>query len=152
MKHYLLTMALAVGALSASADVTLVVADGAGQQKYGVADIGKIAFTGSTMDIYGKDATRIGSFDLAEITKLFFSDGADGVAEINPDGALKFKMTGNVITVDGLTSPADAYVVAANGRVAMAVGQWDGAQLDVASLPSGVYVLAVGRAAFKFIK
>ena len=148
MKKQLLTIALLAGALTASAGVNLVVS-GQQQQSFAVGDIGKITFTESTMDVYGKDS---GTFSLSDITKLFFSDKEGNVTEINPDGALKFAKTGNTLKVDGLSAPADAFIVSASGRIVMQQKQWDGNSLDISSLTDGVYILAVGNAAFKFIK
>ena len=152
MRKQLLTMALIFGALTATAGVNLVVAGSGQQQSFSVGDIGKISFTESEMEIYGKGANRLGSFPLQEIAKLFFGDKSDGIAEINPDGALRFQKNGDVLKVDGLPTPTDAYVVGADGRVAMQRRQWDGDGLDVSGLPEGVYIIAVGNAAFKFIK
>ena len=117
MKKQLLTIALLAGALTASAGVNLVVS-GQQQQSFAVGDIGKITFTESTMDVYGKDSGKIGTFSLSDITKLFFS----------------------------------AFIVSASGRIVMQQKQWDGNSLDISSLTDGVYILAVGNAAFKFIK
>lgn len=154
MKKQLLTIALLAGALTASAGVNLVVS-GQQQQSFAVGDIGKITFTESTMDVYGKDSGKIGkigTFSLSDITKLFFSDKEGNVTEINPDGALKFAKTGNTLKVDGLSSATDAFIVSASGRIVMQQKQWDGNSLDISSLTDGVYILAVGNAAFKFIK
>ncbi len=151
MKKQLLTIALLAGALTASAGVNLVVS-GQQQQSFAVGDIGKITFTESTMDVYGKDSGKIGTFSLSDITKLFFSDKEGTVTEINPDGALKFAKTGNTLKVDGLSAPADAFIVSASGRIVMQQKQWDGNSLDISSLTDGVYILAVGNTAFKFIK
>jgi len=115
-------------------------------------DIGKITFTESTMDVYGKDSDKIDTFSLSDITKLFFSDKEGNVTEINPDGALKFAKTGNTLKVDGLSAATDAFIVSASGRIVMQQKQWDGNSLDISSLTDGVYILAVGNAAFKFIK
>ena len=149
MKKQLLTIALLAGALTASAGVNLVVS-GQQQQSFAVGDIGKITFTESTMDVYGKDSGKIGTFSLSDITKLFFSDKEGNVTEINPDGALKFAKTGNTLNVDGLS--AATFIVSASGRIVMQQKQWDGNSLDISSLTDGVYILAVGNAAFKFIK
>lgn len=154
MKKQLLTIALLAGALTASAGVNLVVS-GQQQQSFAVGDIGKITFTESTMDVYGKDSGKIGkigTFSLSDITKLFFSDKEGNVTEINPDGALKFAKTGNTLKVDGLSAATDAFIVSASGRIVMQQKQWDGNSLDISSLTDGVYILAVGNAAFKFIK
>lgn len=51
-----------------------------------------------------------------------------------------------------LTASADAFIVSASGRIVMQQKQWDGNSLDISSLTDGVYILAVGNAAFKFIK
>ena len=134
MKKQLLTIALLAGALTASAGVNLVVS-GQQQQSFAVDDSGKI-----------------GTSSLSDITKLFFSDNEGNVTEINPDGALKFAKTGNTLKVDGLSAPADAFIVSASGRIVMQQKQWDGNSLDISSLTDGVYILAVGNAAFKFIK
>lgn len=154
MKKQLLTIALLAGALTASAGVNLVVS-GQQQQSFAVGDIGKITFTESTMDVYGKDSGKIGkigTFSLSDITKLFFSDKEGNVTEINPDGALKFAKTGNTLKVDGLSAATDAFIVSTSGRIVMQQKQWDGNSLDISSLTDGVYILAVGNAAFKFIK
>ncbi len=151
MKKQLLTIALLAGALTASAGVNLVVS-GQQQQSFAVGDIGKITFTESTMDVYGKDSSKIGTFSLSDITKLFFSDKEGNVTEINPDGTLKFTKTGNTLKVDGLSAATDAFIVSASGRIVMQQKQWDGNSLDISSLTDGVYILAVGNAAFKFIK
>ena len=118
MKKQLLTIALLAGALTASAGVNLVVS-GQQQQSFAVGDIGKITFTESTMDVYGKDSGKIGTFSLSDITKLFFSDKEGNVTEINPDGALKFAKTGNTLNVDGLSAATDAFIVSASGRIVM---------------------------------
>ena len=133
MKKQLLTIALLAGALTASAGVNLVVS-GQQQQSFAVGDIGKITFTESTMDVYGKDSDKIGTFSLSDITKLFFAK------------------TGNTLKVDGLSAATDAFIVSASGRIVMQQKQWDGNSLDISSLTDGVYILAVGNAAFKFIK
>ena len=111
MKKQLLTIALLAGVLTASAGVNLVVS---GQQQQSFADIGKIPFTESTMDVYGKDSDKIGTFSLSDITKLFFSDKEGNVTEINPDGALKFAKTGNTLKVDELSAATDAFIVSAS--------------------------------------
>ena len=85
------------------------------------------------------------SFAVGDIGKITFT-------EINPDGALKFAKTSNTLKVDGLSAPADAFIVSASGRIVMQQKQWDGNSLDISSLTDGVYILAVGNAAFKFIK
>ena len=46
----------------------------------------------------------------------------------------------------------NAFIVSASGRIVMQQKQWDGNSLDISSLTDGVYILAVGNAAFKFIK
>ena len=115
MKKQLLTIALLAGALTASAGVNLVVS-GKQQQSFAVGDIGKTTFSESTMDVYGKDSGKIGTFSLSDITKLFFSDKEGNVTEINPDGALKFAKTGNTLNVDGLSAATDAFIVSASGR------------------------------------
>ena len=151
MKHQFLRLALVSGDRPASAGVNL---GGSGQQQQSVAvgDIGKITFTESTMDVYGKDSGKIGTFSLSDITKLFFSDKEGNVTEINPDGALKFAKTGNTLKVDGLSAPADAFIVSTSGLIVMQQKQRDGNSLDISSLTDGVYILSVGNAAFKFIK
>ena len=141
----------AIKARCEAAGVNLVVS-GQQQQSFAVGDIGKITFTESTMDVYGKDSGKIGTFSLSDITKLFFSDKEGNVTEINPDGALKFAKTGNTLNVDGLSAATDAFIVSASGRIVMQQKQWDGNSLDISSLTDGVYILAVGNAAFKFIK
>ena len=141
----------AIKARCEAAGVNLVVS-GQQQQSFAVGDIGKITFTESTMDVYGKDSGKIGTFSLSDITKLFFSDKEGNVTEINPDGALKFAKTGNTLKVDGLSAATDAFIVSASGRIVMQQKQWDGNSLDISSLTDGVYILAVGNAAFKFIK
>ena len=130
MKKQLLTIALLAGVLTASAGVNLVVS-GQQQQSFAVGDIGKITFTESTMDVYGKDSGKIGTFSLSDITKLFFSDKEGNVTEINPDGMLKFSKSGNILKVDGLIAIIMA-VAAYAGQDVLKIHLKDGSTQTIA--------------------
>ena len=90
---------------------------------------------------------------LDNILKIFFKEGDAGVDRIVTDANLKLvRNSRNSIGVTGLETAADARIVNTAGSIVMMQRQWNGSDLDISALPSGVYVLVVGNNIFKFSK
>ena len=139
---------------SLTAEEKLVVLEKYGpESEFSIGGIGKIVFNDGKMTVFANGGDEIAGFDLDGISKLLFSDRQGGLTEINPDGNLEFYTTGDAIGVKGLQHPANAYIVNMSGQVCLVVKNWNGTpEIDISTLPDGVYVLAVDNAAFKFTK
>ena len=151
-KLCLLSAVLSVASLATASADNLVVEQASGSStQIPIDKIGKITFSESGLQVMDKNDSQIGSFSFSDIARLMF-DKNGGAAEINPDNALKFTKSGNTISVAGLETATDSYIVDASGRVHRVIKSWNGSPADVSELPNGVYVAVVGNAAFKFLK
>ena len=154
-KILVLSVPLLMSLSPVSAQDYLVVEEKSGDKTaVSVEEIRKITFDGGLMSVYRNNGEeQPAQFELDRIGRLLFGIVEGGVDEINPDGELVFYTAGDAVGVKGLEHPADAYVVNMGGQVCRVVKDWEGSpEIDVSALPAGVYVLVVGKAAFKFTK
>lgn len=123
-----------------------------GESSFDIGKIEEIRFEDGKI-VISSEGTVLAEFPLDAVNQLLFSDRQGGIAEINPGGQLEFYRSGDAVGVDGLAEPATACIVNMGGQVCRVVKGWTGKPaIDISSLPGGVYVLAVGKAAFKFTK
>lgn len=91
---------------------------------------------------------------LDDIMKILFDKDGSNVDRIVADTNLQLvRNSRNTIGITGLETTADARIVNTAGCIVMIQRQWNGSDIDISALPSGVYVLVVGNNnIFKFSK
>lgn len=153
MKKLLLFVSLLVG-LGSSFAQDIVVQTSSGQQTSVPLDnVKKITFDNGNL-LLSTNGSDDFELPLDDIMKIFFKEGDAGVDRIVTDANLKLvRNSRNSIGVTGLETAADARIVNTAGSIVMIQRQWNGSDIDISALPSGVYVLVVGtNNIFKFSK
>lgn len=153
MKKLLLFVSLLVG-LGSSFAQDIVVQSTSGQQTSVPLDnVKKITFDNGNL-LLSTNGSDDFELPLDDIMKIFFKEGDAGVDRIVTDANLKLvRNSRNSIGVTGLETAADARIVNTAGSIVMIQRQWNGSDIDISALPSGVYVLVVGtNNIFKFSK
>lgn len=161
LKNYsmMLLAVLIVCPLHADDTDKVLIDAGSKSKLYAVSDIRRIEFNES--DICVVETTENGTvFAFEEIKKIVFNPSeADAVESIAMQAqreriSLFVSSDGNSITVRGWdnarTDNVELYNV--SGERLLSLKQWSGETISVSNLPSGVYIIKVGKQSAKFRK
>lgn len=153
MKKLLLFVSLLVGLGSSFAQDIVVQTSSGGQTSVPLDNVRKITFDNGNM-VLSTNGNEDFELLLDDIMKILFDEDGSNVDRIVADTNLQLvRNSRNSIGVTGLETAADARIVNTAGSIVMMQRQWNGSDLDISALPSGVYVLVVGNNnIFKFSK
>ena len=132
----------------------IVVQSTSGQQTSVPLDnVKKITFDNGNM-VLSTNGNENFELPLDDIMKILFDEDGSNVDRIVADTNLQLvRNSRNTIGITGLETTADARIVNTAGSIVMIQRQWNGSDIDISALPSGVYVLVVGtNNIFKFSK
>lgn len=153
MRKLLFFVSFVVGIGGAFAQNIVVQSTSGQQTSVPLDNVKKITFNNGNL-LLSTNGSDDFELPLDNIMKIFFKEGDAGVDRIVTDANLKLvRNSRNAIGVTGLETAADARIVNTAGSIVMMQRQWNGSDLDISVLPSGVYVLVVGNNnIFKFSK
>ena len=153
MKKLLLFVSLLVGLGSSFAQDIVVQTSSGGQTSVPLDNVRKITFDNGNM-VLSTNGNEDFELPLDDIMKILFDEDGSNVDRIADDTNLQLvRNSRNTIAITGLETTADARIVNTAGSIVMIQRQWNGSDIDIAALPSGVYVLVVGNNnIFKFSK
>lgn len=153
MKKLLLFVSLVVGLGSSFAQDIVVQTSSGGQTSVPLDNVRKITFDNGNM-VLSTNGNEDFELPLDDIMKILFDEDGSNVDRIVADTNLQLvRNSRNTIGITGLETTADAHIVNTAGSIVMMQRQWNGSDLDISALPSGVYVLVVGtNNIFKFSK
>lgn len=115
-------------------------------------NVRKITFDNGNM-VLSTNGNEDFELPLDDIMKILFDEDGSNVDRIVADTNLQLvRNSRNTIGITGLETTADAHIVNTAGSIVMIQRQWNGSDIDISALPSGVYVLVVGNNIFKFSK
>lgn len=153
MKELLLFVSLVVGLGSSFAQDIVVQTSSGGQTNVPLDNVRKITFDNGNM-VLSTNGNENFELPLDDIMKILFDKDGSNVDRIVADTNLQLvRNSRNTIGITGLETTADARIVNTAGSIVMIQRQWNGSDIDISALPSGVYVLVVGNNnIFKFSK
>lgn len=153
MKKLLLFVSLVVGLGSSFAQDIVVQTSSGGQTSVPLDNVRKITFDNGNM-VLSTNGNEDFELPLDDIMKILFDEDGSNVDRIVADTNLQLvRNSRNTIGITGLETTADAHIVNTAGSIVMIQRQWNGSDIDISALPSGVYVLVVGtNNIFKFSK
>lgn len=153
MKKLLLFVSLLVGLGSSFAQDIVVQTSSGGQTSVPLDNVRKITFDNGNM-VLSTNGNEDFELPLDDIMKILFDKDGSNVDRIVADTNLHLvRNSRNTIGITGLETAADARIVNTVGSIVMIQRQWNGSDIDISALPSGVYVLVVGNNnIFKFSK
>ncbi len=157
----LLPLLLPVAAWAIDGSDVLVVRTTGGDKPSAIDEVRRIDFAGDKVNVVYHDtlaATATYAFD--EVSAIAFNlmpTGVETVTAGKADGAallLHVMSDGNVLKVTGWDSARQATLEVFNlqGMTLARLAGWHGQDVDVSSLPAGVYVVKIGNKAAKFRK
>lgn len=152
MRKLLLFVSFVVGIGGAFAQNIVVQSTSGQQTSVPLDNVKKITFDNGNL-LLSTNGNEDFELPLDDIMKILFDEDSN-VDRIVTDANLKLvRNSRNSIGVTGLETAADARIVNTAGSIVMMQRQWNGSDLDISALPSGVYVLVVGNNnIFKFSK
>ena len=151
MRKYFIALALASFLAAGAADYKWALVTQNGETVL-MSDVGYILNSDNrpTFTIVKKDNSTID-----DVTKVSFAKvDASGVktVEFDSDGVYAKEVEGSLI-ISGCNAGNKAEVFSANGKVVRSeTFGGDNCDIDVSTLPKGVYVLHIGNTAIKFLK
>ena len=161
MKRFLLILGVFAMMGSAKAVPSLVVKPLSGKECItALGSIGKVVYSGDSLYVYDKAQTLVFSDLLANVQHIRFSDEQlstpTSVANTQGDNALQVKVypnpTQDVLMVENAQSDV-LRLYAMDGRLVVTQAVESGsAQVDMAELPTGNYLLLSGNQSFQVIK
>ena len=153
MKKLLLFVSLVVGLGSSFAQDIVVQTSSGGQTSVPLDNVRKITFDNGNM-VLSTNGNENFELPLDDIMKTLVDEDGSNVDRIVADTNLQLvRNSRNTIGITGLETTADARIVNTAGSIVMIQRQWNGSDIDISALPSGVYVLVVGtNNIFKFSK
>lgn len=153
MKKLLLFVSFVVGLGSSFAQDIVVQTSSGGQTSVPLDNVRKITFDNGNM-VLSTNGNEDFELPLDDIMKILFDKDGSNVDRIVADTNLQLvRNSRNTIGITGLETTADARIVNTAGSIVMIQRQWNGSDIDISALPSGVYVLVVdNNNIFKFSK
>lgn len=146
---------LAMAGATAKAQTDVVVTKLSGeQQRFELADVGKFYFGDGAMNVVSLPTKAVTAIPLSGLLNIKFLPNPDGIDNIigNDNQGVKFAYDGNRLSASGINGAASAAIFSSDGRKMMSAKQWDGTPVETSSLPKGVYIFKVNNNTFKFIK
>ena len=153
MRKLLLFVSFVVGIGGAFAQNIVVQSTSGQQTSVPLDNVKKITFNNGNM-VLSTNGYENFELPLDDIMKILFDEDGSNVDRIVADTNLQLvRNSRNTIGITGLETTADAHIVNTAGSIVMIQRQWNGSDIDISALPSGVYVLVVGNNnIFKFSK
>lgn len=149
-------MMLLTGAftLSAQTSVTVFHTDGTGSDVFALTDASRLKFSSGQLLFENVAGSR--PISLKDINSIKFKTKDSGAASVGADSAALFlrrNPVGETLVVDGTVPESSALeVYSPGGTRLIRMARWDGAPVDVSSLPGGLYFLKINNLTIKFIK
>ena len=152
MRKLLLFVSFVVGIGGAFAQNIVVQSTSGQQTSVSLDNVKKITFDNGNL-LLSTNGNEDFELPLDDIMKILFDEDSN-VDRIVADTNLQLvRNSRNTIGITGLETTADARIVNTAGSIVMIQRQWSGSDIDISTLPSGVYVLVVGNNnIFKFSK
>lgn len=153
MRKLLLFVSFVVGIGGAFAQNIVVQSTSGQQTSVPLDNVKKITFDNGNL-LLSTNGNEDFELPLDDIMKILFDKDGSNVDRIVADTNLQLvRNSRNTIGITGLETTADARIVNTAGCIVMIQRQWNGSDIDISALPSGVYVLVVGNNnIFKFSK
>ena len=136
---------------------SLVVANSTGGKTFLLNDVRCIDFSSDGITVVNRNSEDQ-VFAFSDIKKVFFGGGTTDIrtvrGTVKPSLFLRLTHQGNILRVEGWdkskTGLVDIYQ--ANGSKIRSFKSWNGLDIDVSSLPHGIYIIKIGSKAAKFNK
>lgn len=155
MKKHLLTLLLLGTAGMAYAQDYVQVVVGGDEQNYALDQVARIEFASEGVTVVASDETGDTYLFEDNLERILFHPTVQtGVANVKDDRMTLFvARDGNHISIRGWSGVSDRVsIYDINGRRLINIADWAGADIDVSSLATGVYVITVGDKSTKFKK
>ena len=118
-------------------------------------DVKSLAFNESGFDVNSLKNQTLASFTFENLRKIEIVPDLTGVGDVVADAPkLRLSVSRNVLKVNGWAAneTAPVYVYGVSGQCLLNEANWNGGEINISNLPSGVYVLKVKNETFKFRK
>ena len=148
---------MALYAAPASADCQLVVeyADETPAKEFEITVDSKLTFTADDLALLVNTTDESQGIPLRDIKALKFKGSFIGIDLVQKDPSLVLAQNpvGDILRVVGASDqPQCLSVTSLAGAVALTLESWRGEDVNVASLPQGIYVHSIDEKSIKFIK
>lgn len=160
MKIHRITALSVLAALctAASADDKVVVVTKQGNQTYDMNAVDKIDISGTSLKIVETNGSGT-TYAFDSILKIMLTDGTDGIGNTETEQSQnKLTVTvftdGNTLRVNGWNDSVSAMldIYDLNGKKLVHAMEWNGQDINISSLPKGIYILKIGTNTAKFRK
>ena len=156
MKKILFIPILLLVAIAGYAEVThLKIVPMTGEEMTSsLGQIGKIVLGSEQMCLYGQDGSELGCTPFSEIGKIVFSeDGETSLNDVEATVRIILDLAQEKLFVRGIEGQQTVRVFSVTGQLLHSTVAMDGeANVPVAGLQNGTYLLQVGAQVVKFIK
>ena len=118
-------------------------------------EVKSLAFNESGFAVNSLEGQTLGNFVFGNVKKIEFVSVATGVGEVvETSSKLGLSVSRNALKVTGWVAneSAPVQIYGVSGQCLYSDADWNGSVINIATLPSGVYVLKVNNETFKFRK
>ena len=137
---------------------SMVVAGSTGEKTFALSDIKRISLNSDAMTIVSRAADSQ-TFAFTDVRKVFFTAATTGIGQLSKTTApaptaLRLSADGTTLSVEGWdkTRRTTVDIFTVNGVKVSTFANWNGADIDIATLAHGVYIVRIGDKAAKFNK
>lgn len=150
-----LALALTSGWSTMQAQVKLVVHSVDGTLlEANLGDVKSLAFKETGFNLSSKANQLLGQFAFKDVKKIEFLSTTTGVSDVIANSSqLGLNISHNALKItgwNGNSTPVNIFGV--SGQCYYNEANWNGSEIDITTLPTGVYVLKVNNETFKFRK
>lgn len=129
--------------------------DGSEKGSAAITTQSSVTFTADGVSVNDAEGKSIALFSYPGLDRLEFSKGGSGISFIGTDTTplLKNNPVGdNLEFTSGPAAPTALQVSDLSGKVCLSIRDWNGENVEVSSLPAGIYMVSFNNLTSKFIK
>ena len=149
-------MLVACGSAYADGGSTITIHTATNQNTYAISDVNQLTFADKSFSVVMKNTSETPAFNFADVKKITFkvATGINNNTLNESAGKLSYTLNNNLMTITGANTGnannVSFYTV--SGVRCMQLNSWRGEQINISSLPAGVYIVKVNNQTIKFKK
>lgn len=148
----LLSLGMWLGAEAQTGKVDVLYVDGTSHE-VSISKVAKLQVQGDDVVLLGSDDAAIATHKVADIEKINLTATTSSISKQSDSSRIVFRSNGNTVSAEGIANGETLEIFSTNGQLlAKATARSGKATADVASLPSGVYVVKAQGQKLKMVK
>lgn len=122
------------------------------EQRFSFADLSRINFSAKSLEFVAPTSTIVNFSDISTIHFNTPQSALHNLAVERVEMKLVMSHDGSTLRIEGINENSSLEIFRINGQKAIGKANYNGENINISSLATGVYIVKVGNAVKKFVK